>query len=473
MVVTDDLSVGGPGTTSVMTTALADESRSVSRLEDHLALLNRRLVSLDRVVGSGILAAADAPRSALLAEDAIAEARVFLARAIDDCDALARGSAAAARGYEAADHFADRLGQEVAAQIGYLVGSLAPILLAFFLPGALTLGAAWIGALAALPDSAWATVLSNLTNWFRTHSAALSDPGVVEAVRYSVMSADDAGWGLARAPQWLASLFGDEGMGVLGVDTSAGVLGGLAAGVGLVNETPVRVRVISSRTGIDDAKGVQDRIDRIPAEPEQIRIDRYSTPGEPDRFEVYIAGTAELALTGGAEPWDMTSNITAMSGASAGSYRAVEEAMQRAGIQQSSAVTITGYSQGGLIAAQLAASGDFVVDGLITVGAPAGQVAVPHTIPYLAIEHTNDLVPALGGTFVSSDPVIVRRQLFDGTPPPGEKVLPAHELSNYRQTAGLVDRSTNLKISETLTRFQHSRFDEVTSTLYRAERVVP
>lgn len=140
------------------------------------------------------------------------------------------------------------------------------------------------------------------------------------------------------------------------------------------------------------------------------------------------------------------------------------------GIDSSSPVTLTGYSQGGVIAAQVAASGDFAVDGLLTVGAPAGQVSVPHDIPYLAIEHSNDLVPALGGTFASSSPVIVRRQLFDGPPPASELILPAHQLSNYLDTARLVDASPNGAIGDAVARLNHPHYDTVTSTAYRAER---
>ena len=51
--------------------------------------------------------------------------------------------------------------------------------------------------------------------------------------------------------------------------------------------------------------------------------------------------------------------------------------MALAGITAGSAVVFTGYSQGGLIAARLAASGDYHTTGLYTLGGPAGQVPVP------------------------------------------------------------------------------------------------
>lgn len=467
----DDLAVGGPGTTSVLTTALVDEAGRMLRLTGELESCRRDLAAIDRTIGNGILTAADAPRSVLLAESEIDLAAAALVRAIGHSALLARGLGNAAGSYEFAERFADRLGQELAAALGYALGSIAPLILALFLPGAIVFGAGWLAIVSILPESARAAVYSSLAAWFRGHSAPLSDPGVVEAVRLSVMSADDAGWGIARIPQALAGLLGDEGLGIFGVDTSAAVVAGLASGVGLARETPVRVTAVASAHGLPDAQGIQDRVERIPAEPEQVRIDRYTSPGRPDRFEVYIAGTAELSVSGDDEPWDMTSNLTAMGGSSAGSYRAVEEAMRLAGIDSGSPVTLTGYSQGGLIAAQLAASGDYAVDGLVTLGAPAGQVAVPHDIPYLAIEHTNDLVPALGGAFASSEPIVVRRQLFDGPPPPSEFVLPAHRLSNYLDTAGLVDASDNAKIADILARLGHAPAASVSSTVYRAQRV--
>jgi hypothetical protein len=478
--VADDLIVGGPRTgstltTSVVTTALVDESDRMLRLGGELGSCRRELGAIDRVIGEGILRAADAPRSALLAESEIAEAISALSRAIDHCALLARGLGSAAEGYEYADDLAARLAQDVAARFGHLIGSLAPLLLTVLLPGALVVGATWLGLALALPESRRAEVLASLGSWFRRNSAPLSDPAVVDAVRLGVMSADDAGWGLSRMPQGLASALGDEGLGIFGVDTSAAVVAALAAAVGLARETPVRVTVSSTGTTVaaqgGAAEGIRERVARIPEEPDQVRIDRYSAPGQPDRFEVYIAGTAELALSGDDEPWDMTSNLSAMGGGSSGSYRAVVEAMRLAGIDSDSAVTLTGYSQGGLIAAQLAASGDYAVDGLVTLGAPAGQVAVPHDIPYLAIEHTNDLVPALGGAFASSEPVVVRRQLFDGPPPPSEFALPAHRLTNYLDTARLVDASDNLRIAEVLHRLEHAPAESVTSTIFRAERI--
>lgn len=462
--------VSGPDSTSVTTAELFEQSARFQVLARELDGHRRRLAALDRVIGNGILGAVDAPRSAVLAEAAMDAADSCLALALQDSLLLGRGLGSAARGYELADGLANRLGQEVAAGLGYLTGAAAPYLLALAMPGLLLFGGIGAAVYAGLTPEARSRLGASLTQWLRRHDAALSAPEFVQTLRFSVMAADDAGAGLGHVPPILAQMLGDEGLGLAGVDTSAFVLAAAAGATGLARESAVSVAVSSTTSGAPPAAGVRDRAERIPAEPQQIRIDRYSTPGAPDRFEIYIAGTAELSTSGGDDPWDMTSNLTAMGGGSAGSYRAVEEAMRMAGIEPGSPVTLTGYSQGGLIAAQLAASGDYAVDGLVTFGAPAGQVAVPHDIPYLAIEHTNDLVPALGGTFAASEPVVIRRQLFDG-PPPSEYVLPAHRLSNYLDTAGLVDVSDDPRIEAALRRFDHAPSTTITSTVYLATRV--
>jgi hypothetical protein len=97
---------------------------------------------------------------------------------------------------------------------------------------------------------------------------------------------------------------------------------------------------------------------------------------------------------------------------------------------------------------------------------------VPAGVPYVAVEHSEDIVPATGGTFASSQPVLVRRSLFDGHPPYGPVVFPAHELSRYRQTAQLVDASDNPRLTDALRAINGpgAAGATVTSTFYRASR---
>ncbi|MEO6943394.1 MAG: hypothetical protein ABI053_01625 [Lacisediminihabitans sp.] len=109
-------------------------------------------------------------------------------------------------------------------------------------------------------------------------------------------------------------------------------------------------------------------------------------------------------------------------------------------------MTFNGYSQGGLLAATLASTGEYDTKGLFTLGGPAGQVEVPHDVPYVAIEHADDLVPATGGMWKSSDPLLVTRNVYAGQTDAGDAFFPAHELSNYRETARLADASDEQRL---------------------------
>src|SRR5690606_38755981 len=98
---------------------------------------------------------------------------------------------------------------------------------------------------------------------------------------------------------------------------------------------------------------------------DQIRIDRIIGADGQERFEVFLAGTVDLGISG-SEPWDMRSNLGALAGGDPASLRAVEAAMRAAGIDGETPVTFVGYSQGGLLAARLAASGEWQAAGLVT-----------------------------------------------------------------------------------------------------------
>jgi len=205
----------------------------------------------------------------------------------------------------------------------------------------------------------------------------------------------------------------------------------------------------------------------------RIRIDRYSTPGQPDSFDVYVAGTADFGLKAGGEPFDMTSNIVGEAQESPASYRAVLDAMQQAGVTPTSPVMLTGYSQGGLVASLVAASGDYDVKGLVTFGSPSGQVPIPADIPTLTVRHAEDIVPATGGYDVNPQAVVVERSLFDDQSiPPGE-AAPAHGRAYYAQTAALVDQAQSTEVRAKLDALDDfgSGAEATRSTLWLAKRV--
>jgi pimeloyl-ACP methyl ester carboxylesterase len=205
---------------------------------------------------------------------------------------------------------------------------------------------------------------------------------------------------------------------------------------------------------------------------EQIRIDRYSQPGKADKFEVFIGGTATFDPRSTTQPFDFTSDMHGVAGLSPGSLRAVEEAMDKAGITSSSPVVLNGYSQGGLIASQVAASGHYNVHGVVTFGAPSAQVNIPASVPVLSVRNTEDLVPATAGFDVNPHAVIVERSAFAGTDVPSSDAVPAHLLSTYAKTAAVVDKAQSSEVRSVLDSLDSfgAGTVKVTSTMWLATR---
>jgi pimeloyl-ACP methyl ester carboxylesterase len=165
---------------------------------------------------------------------------------------------------------------------------------------------------------------------------------------------------------------------------------------------------------------------------------------------VYIAGTTDFGPNSD-EPFDMASNLAALADSDAGSYTATLDAMEQAGVQAGDPVHLFGHSQGGLVAARLAASGAFDTQSLVTFGSPSGQVPVPDSVLQVAVEHTEDLVPALGGAPLDGadgrDRTVVSRSVFDDAPPSAAESGSAHYMTEYEKTARLIDGSADPRLA--------------------------
>jgi hypothetical protein len=135
-------------------------------------------------------------------------------------------------------------------------------------------------------------------------------------------------------------------------------------------------------------------------------------------------------------------------------------------------VQFTGFSQGGLIAAQLAASGDYNTAGLFTAGSPTGQIEVPPTVAVLELEHTDDIVPALGGVRTDYNAVLVEREAFAGRETPEGVAVPSHDRGEYRETAVLAERAGSEQVSGVVERLNGftDGATSIVSTAYIAER---
>lgn len=469
----DDLLVSGGGSISVGTPGLFAHARLLENLERELRECALALEGRESAVRSRALAGTSA--SAARAEDAIDDASEHLRAAATKSGALSAALRLTADAYGMTESTLQRLARSAASEVGIGLGFLSTTVGLLLIPGILSVlagGASAYLLIAAISPTAASGVRKAGVDWLNENKVILSDPRFVQLVRLAVMSADDFGGGALRLPTPVIRLFGDEGLGLLGLDTSAATIASAAGLVGLARETPVAVRATAIGASTP-ATGLADRASRVPRGSAQVRIDRHVRKGGPDRFEVYLGGTIDFSLAATDEPWDMTSNLGAIAGADAGAYRAVTEALQAAGVRSDSEIVVTGYSQGGLLGSMLAASGDYDVRGLYTLGAPVGQVPVPGEIPWVAIEHTDDIVPAVGGTWSSSDPVLVRREAFSDKAPDPKFAVPAHQLSHYRHTAELADAAGEGRLVQVTEAFSRSMrgADRVESTWYEANRL--
>lgn len=118
--------------------------------------------------------------------------------------------------------------------------------------------------------------------------------------------------------------------------------------------------------------------------------------------------------------------------------RAVLEAMHDAGIAPGSNVVLIGFSQGGIMAANLASDSTFPYNtvGVVTNGSPIDLFDIPSDIPVYAFQHVTDLVPALDGNTFDPIPANVHRVLLSGALSP----LEAHNNTLYTDSVAHWER---------------------------------
>ncbi|KQP53834.1 hypothetical protein [Agreia sp. Leaf283] len=372
--------------------------------------------------------------------------------------------------------------------LGNVLGHLAPFLL---LAGApfLAAGSGVLVGLAARPGAARSPV--DAAEWMRENPQLANNPAVAAAVRLLFSSSDDIIAGLLGVPPGAGAVIGDDGLGLFGIREAAGLVlaaagaagaarglaGGGAAGGGRspLVETPVQTTRVGTSpvTAPSSIAELTSRMPNTSARGPQIKVEKYATENGDPSYIVYLGGTVDMNAMPAGEAFDMTSNVESMSAGGGASYRAAVEAMSDAGIRPGDPVLEVGYSQGGLLAVQLEQSGDYSVQGVVTLGSPVGQLET--TAPTLTIAHTEDLVPALGGLDTASgdDRVLVRRTLYDDAPMPTGDAFPSHDLDAYRETAGLVDASKDPRVEKFIDGAAPflSGSAAGTATEYRAERV--
>ena len=234
----------------------------------------------------------------------------------------------------------------------------------------------------------------------------------------------------------------------------AGGLASVAAGVGLLVETKVSANLVGVSNSISPPNSIGTLAERLIAgsgagldgKSAWLRIEKFREPASPvkdasgqmviaeARYVVYIPGTQSWAPRPGTNPFDLTSNLSAISKTGfAGSERAVALAMTQAGIGPDSKVLLVGHSQGGMVAANI--STRFAGSSVLTFGSPLGQLTGKLIAPTLSVEHERDPVPKLDSrpNPLAANWVTVRHALAGGDP------IAQHEMAGYLGTALSID----------------------------------
>ena len=390
----------------------------------------------------------------------------------DRAEQIASGVVSCLTQYSLTEQVAGALAHRVDEDAAWSVGAGARL---FGLPLALL---AATGFLTGVAVTGWspAALATGLQDYLKVHGRILTNRGTVAVIRELASDANGMGAGFALVPPALADML-DSGR-ITGVSSSANGVVAIGRGFGLFEPSAAAVRKTSSFEFGAPPTSLVARSESFPdpqndPNGEQIRIDRYVEEGKPDRFDVYIAGTVTFDLKTSSQPFDLTSDLNGVGGRSSASYHAVVSAMKQAGVTSSSPVVLNGYSQGGLLASQVAASRAFNVQGVVTFGAPSGQVAIPASIPVLTVRNAEDLVPATSGYDINPNAVVVERPVFATSPVPSDWAVPAHRLSYYQETAAVVDQASSSEVRgvlDPLNRFGAGAI-RVDSTLWVATRV--
>ena len=170
----------------------------------------------------------------------------------------------------------------------------------------------------------------------------------------------------------------------------------------------------------------------------EIAIEEHVTVGEDGAttrsWTVDIRGTQSFAI-GQSGPQDMTTNLQGVAGMASDQLNAVMEAMDAAGISPEEAVEFAGHSQGGIMAAQLAADPSvrarYNVVSVVTAGSPTATVA-PSDVPVLSYENSGDIVPGLDGNATCGDNVTtVRFHDYEAAAHPEDSVPSSHSAPLY------------------------------------------
>lgn len=214
----------------------------------------------------------------------------------------------------------------------------------------------------------------------------------------------------------------------------------LAAPTGDLTVVPVACR--TARPPVTDVADMLRFVaQQTPGEgavPGQVGVQRIDHADGTPTWVVAIPGTQDSDVFGA------TDNLPLAGGAASAGVALVAAAMLQAGVRPGEPVVLVGHSQGGMVAARVAADPvlqrHFTVSAVVSAGSPLGPVDLPDSVHALHLEHRQDQVPVLDGTPSPDTPT--RTTVLADAPGSGLDLgswlgttLDAHELGAYIETA--------------------------------------
>lgn len=361
----------------------------------------------------------------------------------------------------------ERTDQVIAATfevVDYTVGRAVGFRLAAGLPVVVTVGLLGWGVYSALPPGLQGAAREAAGRGADAFQEWLADhPGVVEHLANGGGGLVDGFWhGLSRQP-----LVGPDGDPLFHptTESAAGLLAGLFPDDG---SPEVRSRddlVPPGRSAPASMADVLANLERVaalsdtPDSPRNgtVEIQTVTGRGGPAHV-VYLPGTDDMTTT----PWsadgdvrDMPTNLLAVSGVSTSYAEGILEAMRQAGIEPGEPVLLAGHSQGGIMAAHLAAHQEtYRVTGVVTAGSPvAGLGPFPDSTHVLSLEHRGDVVPLVEGE-PNTDAANHTTVTFDDSETSPGGLVGNHDHSHYVAGGAAVDASDHPSLVAELERLR-------------------
>ncbi|MFW2512583.1 hypothetical protein ACNI3K_02275 [Demequina sp. SO4-13] len=209
--------------------------------------------------------------------------------------------------------------------------------------------------------------------------------------------------------------------------------------IGSASERPAPTGVADLVAGIDEVPLGGDGA---------VAIDTIARADGSRAHVVRIPGTQDFSVTA-ASPFDNRTNTAAVLGGDTDAARLVRDAMRAAGVLPTEPVMLVGHSQGGIVAATVAASGspEFAITHVLTAGSPVDRIAHREDVQYLHLSSEQEVVHQLDGRATRDRPHVttvvadLRASADTALAGAATGLVSAHLVSSYAATGRAADVS--------------------------------